>query len=278
MSTPMSLQLPACATAVRIGRLAALEASPRRQTRDTVVLVPGYTGSKEDFLLLLAQLTAAGHRVIAYDQRGQYESAPDDADDTSPEFSYEVEALAQDLLEVIGGTPAHVVGHSFGGLVSRAAAIQDPGRFRSLTLLDSGPAALAGLRALRIELLRPVLLERGKAGVWEYMVNDELPADVAAFSHRRFHANSAAGLLAMGDALVAEADRTAELASTGVPLLVAHGEADDAWPPDVQAEMARRLGARHAVIAGAVHSPAVEQADATARVLLAFWEAVEASP
>ena len=273
MSTPMSLRLPSCTTAVTIGRLAALDSRPERQTGDTVVMVPGYTGSKEDFLLLLTHLTDAGHRVITYDQRGQYESSHDET--SHDETSYELDVLAGDLLEVIGDGPAHVVGHSFGGLVSRLAAISDPSRFRSLTLLDSGPAGLTGMRALRIALLRPVLLERGKAGVWEYMTNDDLPPDVAAFVHRRFHANSHAGLLAMGNALVSEPDRTAELAATGLPLLVVHGVADDAWSPEEQTAMAERLGARHAVIAGAVHSPAVEQPDATARVLLEFWDAVE---
>ena len=35
--------------------------------------------------------------------------------------------------------------------------------------------------------------------------------------------------------------------------------------------MAQRLGAAHEVVAGAVHSPAVEQPEATAKALLAFW-------
>jgi pimeloyl-ACP methyl ester carboxylesterase len=271
MSTPNSLRLPARARAVTLAGLAAIEATPVRQTRPTVVLVPGYTGSKEDFLSILEQLTAAGHRVIAYDQRGQYESVGDE-----DPGSYGIPALGGDLLNLLGDEPAHVVGHSFGGLVARAAAIEDPGRFRSLTLLDSGPSAIPGDRAERIVALRPVLLERGKDGVWEYMESaEELPAEVEAFRHRKFYASSATGLLVMGDELLAEPDRTDALRATGVPVLVAYGEDDDAWPPAVQADMAGRLGAAHAVIPGAMHSPAVEQADATARVLLDFWASVD---
>ena len=236
------------------------------------MLVPGYTGSKEDFLAILELLTAAGHRVIAYDQRGQFESTGG-----ADPAAYEVEALAGELLDVIGGTPAHVVGHSFGGLVSRAAAIREPDRFRSLTLLDSGPSALAGLRAERIGLLRPVLLDGGQPAVWEYMVDPDLPAAVTEFSHRRFHASSPVGLLVMGDALLAEPDRSSALRGTGLPLLVAHGDQDDAWPPPVQQAMARSLGARHEVITDAVHSPAVEQPAATARILLEFWASIEAA-
>jgi pimeloyl-ACP methyl ester carboxylesterase len=267
----MSVQLPACARPVRLGDLAAVEAMPVRQTRATVVLVPGYTGSKEDFLPILEALTDAGHRVIAYDQRGQFESTG--GDDPA---AYEIQALAQDLLDLIGEEPAHVVGHSFGGLVSRAAAIRDRARFRSLTLLDSGPSAIPGVRAATLEIMRPVLVEGGRPAVWEYMVNPELPADVAEFAHRRFHSSSEAGLLVMGDALLAEPDRTGELRGTGLPMLVAHGANDDAWPPEVQAAMALELGARHEVIADAAHSPAVEAPAATARVLLEFWAAVDA--
>ena len=81
----------------------------------------------------------------------------------------------------------------------------------------------------------------------------------------------------MGDALLGAPDRTAELAATGLPLLVAYGAADDAWPPATQADMARRLGARHAVIAGAAHSPGVEQPDATVAVLEEFWSSLDSA-
>ena len=235
---------------------------------DTVVLVPGYTGSKEDFLAILEPLAAAGLRVFAYDQRGQYES-PGGDDPTS----YTVDALALELLDLLRQIgPAHVVGHSFGGLVSRAAALRDPSAMRSLTLLSSGPAALPEHRAEPIRLLRPVLVEGGKESLWEAMpADDTLPDDVAALLKARYDGNAATGLIVMGDALLVEPDRTAELAATGLPLLVAYGEDDDAWAPATQADMARRLGARHAVIADAVHSPAVEQPAATAAVLVEFW-------
>jgi len=79
------------------------------------------------------------------------------------------------------------------------------------------------------------------------------------------------GLRVMGTALREAADRTAELAAAGLPVLVLYGEHDDAWPPDIQAEMAGRLAARVAVIPGAAHSPAVENPAATAQALLDFW-------
>ncbi|BEP12049.1 alpha/beta hydrolase [Acidothermaceae bacterium B102] len=256
------------------GPLAVLTCTPPSPT-DTAVLVPGYTGSKEDFLAILEPLAATGHSVLTYDQRGQFESPGDDEP-----TSYEIGALAGellDLLRLVG--PAHVVGHSFGGLVSRAAALRDPTAFLSLTLLCSGPAAVPGARADAVRTLRPVLAEGGKAALWQRMTElseggEPLPDDVAAFLQRRFDGSSGVGYLVMGDALITEADRTDELRTTGLPMLVAYGADDDAWPPALQADMARRLGVAAAVIAGAAHSPAVEQPDATVAVLHEFWTAV----
>jgi pimeloyl-ACP methyl ester carboxylesterase len=74
--------------------------------------------------------------------------------------------------------------------------------------------------------------------------------------------------------MLGEPDRVAALAATGVPVLVAHGVADDAWTPAAQADMARRLGAGHQVIDRAVHSPAIENPARTLEVLLEFWGTV----
>jgi pimeloyl-ACP methyl ester carboxylesterase len=101
-----------------------------------------------------------------------------------------------------------------------------------------------------------------------------VPEPTRRFLTQRFLRNSAAGLRGMADAMTSEPDRLAELAASGVPVLVAHGVADDAWPPDVQADMARRLGARHEVIDGSIHSPAVENPDRTLAVLVDFWASV----
>ena len=80
----------------------------------------------------------------------------------------------------------------------------------------------------------------------------------------------------MAEAMLNEPDRVAELAAVGLPLLVANGEADDAWLPHVQADMAARLGARHEVINNSIHSPAIENPPRTVEVLLDFWATASA--
>mgnify|MGYP000203294985 CR=1 FL=1 len=53
------------------------------------------------------------------------------------------------------------------------------------------------------------------------------------------------------------------------------GAADDAWPPGLQEDMARRLGAQARVIERAAHSPAAERPGETAAALLEFWEVIQ---
>jgi pimeloyl-ACP methyl ester carboxylesterase len=85
-----------------------------------------------------------------------------------------------------------------------------------------------------------------------------LDAPVQAFLRERMLAASPQALIGMADALTGEPDRVEELRATGLPVLVLHGAADDAWTPEQQAEMARRLGSAYAVVPRAAHSPAVE--------------------
>jgi pimeloyl-ACP methyl ester carboxylesterase len=241
-----------------------------------VLLVPGYTGSKEDFGPILDAIASAGFRVTAIDLPGQFES-PGPAEPGR----YTPDALGAIVREIASGlgAPVHLLGHSFGGLVARAAVIADPAPFADLILMSSGPSALDGVRRARIELLAPVLAAAGLPGVYAAMQAAETstpgyvapPAELGRFLERRFLTSSPVMLQGMADALRTEPDRVAELSRTGVRCLVVHGAADDAWPPAVQAAMAQRLGAAYAVLDGTAHSPAVEDPAATVEALLGFW-------
>lgn len=285
MSTPRSLHLPAHASARTIvtPRLAhaALVAEPAGDPRGVALLVPGFTGSKEDFLAVLDPLADAGFRVITFDQRGQFETAEGHAPD-----GVTLDVLADDLLALVDhaspDAPVHLVGHSFGGLVARTAALRHPERLASLTLLCSGPGALPEVLWPRMQALAGALSSMTLDEVWEAMqaLDREAgvqppPPDIHAFLRRRFVGNDPHALRSKALILVEEPDRTAELAAVaraaGLPLAVMYGADDDAWPPEWQARMADRMGARTTVIDGAGHSPAVDQPATTAAALAQIW-------
>ena len=309
MSTPRSLDLPDQVQRVTIqsrrGRFAALEAQPATGVceRRPALLLPGFTGSKEDFVPVLQPLASAGRRIVAIDMRGQHESpAAPSADGYAPG------ALAADVAAVgeaiAGDHPGvHLVGHSLGGLIAREAALAGEARAVSITLLGSGPGRIDGERAEMLRGMLALMDAAGEAGsdgasgddrtgadqrlratvgqIWDDHLEpraraDGVPEPVIAFLHRRMMGNSPTGLMVMGRYLLTCPDRTAELAGlSGPPILVLYGEVDDAWDPVVQERMARRLAAQRVCIPGAGHSPAVEAPETTASTLTAFWRAAE---
>ena len=284
MSTPPFLDLPSGVQATRLatarGELAALVAAPAAGVhRAPALLVPGIMGSKEDFIAILALLANSGHPVTALDQRGQFES-PGSDDPTADD----VTSLAEDVLAIAGelGEPVHLVGHSFGGIVARAAAIAAPQALRSLTLFDTGAAAVGEPTSTNLALLAQVLPVMDLEQIWvakrQIDAQNEpepLRPDIEEWLHRRFVANHPTSLRRMAEQLLSEPDRVDELRALDLPVLVTYGETEDAWPPPLQEVMAERLAAAHIVISGAGHSPATEQPEVTAQVLSHFWAQVE---
>jgi len=260
-----------------LGSIAALDTGKAAAGTGTVLLLPGYTGSKQDFVPILDPLRDSGFRAVAIDLPGQYESAgPDDEAAYAPLALGEVIAgVTADLAEQ---GPVVLLGHSFGGLVARGAVLAGA-PVAGLVLLCSGPAAFHS--GQRLESLRagdPVLRGQGKAVVYDGTVavgraeRKVLSDTVAAFLRRRFLDSSTAGLLGMGHALQTEPDRVDQLLQAlvvnGVPAAVLAGRGDDAWPLTDQQEMANRLGTELVLIDEAAHSPAVENPEGLLAVLL----------
>ena len=318
MSTPTSLELPDGVRRTTIhtarGAFAALEAVPGSGVceRDAALLVPGYTGSKEDFLAILDLLADDSRHVIAIDMRGQFETA--EAEDPA---GYAAAALGADILAIMQATGArHLVGHSYGGLIGREAVLAGTGvELASFTLMSSGPGALTGPRAKDLRAMLAALdvgdgtrpeggrtagdrthggrtdgdrpdkaaLRAGIAELWRAHLEPQavtagVPGHIVAFLSRRMLGNDPDGLVLMAAHMLAAPDRTAELARLDqLPMLVIYGENDNSWSPAAQENMARRLGARRLCIPAAVHSPAVEAPTTTASALTQFWDAAEAT-
>ncbi|MEV5375415.1 alpha/beta fold hydrolase [Streptomyces nondiastaticus] len=281
MSRPPFLTLPPCARAHRLstarGEFAVHDARPAAPPRGTVLLVPGFTGSKEDFIALLEPVAAAGYRAVAVDGRGQHETeGPRD------EAAYAQAELAQDVLAqaaALGGG-VHLLGHSLGGLVSRAAVLADASPFRSLTLMSCGPAAISAPQQERTRRLIAALGAYDMGAVWLEMRRADaesapaapVPPELDAFLRERWMATVPEQLMATGRQLTSEPDRTPELAAVPLPKHVLSGAVDYAWPVPWMDAMAKELSAVRTVVQGAEHSPNAERPGPTAEALVRFWE------
>lgn len=268
----------------RYGPIAALRArTPSAgQPPPTALLVPGYTGSKEDFAPLLDAIAEAGLDAIAIDMPGQYESGgPDDED------AYLPAALGMVLAELVGklaaeGNQVVLLGHSYGGLVARGAVLAGA-PVAGLTLLGSGPGELPdGFRRQALDFGEPAMREHGIVAAQN--LRDQLDAmnpqpvaapELRALLRERFVRSRPAALLGKARALRTEPDLVSSLARTlhtgGIPCLVVCGEGDDAWSVASQRDMADRLDADFAVISDARHSPNTENPAELLATLIPTW-------
>jgi pimeloyl-ACP methyl ester carboxylesterase len=218
---------------------------------EAVVLIMGATASAITWPPeLLDALTAAGHRVVRFDNRDIGLSTHVDYA-TDP---YTLDDMADDtlgLVDALGIDRAHFVGASMGGMISQLMAIRYPDRVRSLALLITTPGpddrlspTSDGVVAI---VARPAMtdaeLAQRSVDLWRALTGSRFPFDEAHYRElaamdaaRGTNPNSAHGV-----AVFTAPSRIEALATVRVPTLVVQATEDPIFPFDHGETLAKAI-------------------------------------
>ncbi|MFN7745033.1 alpha/beta fold hydrolase [Aquidulcibacter sp.] len=258
----------------------------------------------EDFM---AQLVAAGHRVILFDNRdvglsthfhGVQVASPVRAIagllfGIGFKTAYQVKDMAADavaLLDHLGIEAAHIVGVSMGGMIAQSMAIHHPSRLRSLisVMSTSGARGLPGAPAkLRQRLTarrstapsRAEAIEIGRRTLELISYPDPARAPDAFINHSAAaydRAYDPKGTLRQLIAILADGARAGQLAKVTAPTLVIHGKQDELVPLACGVDTARRIqGAKLEVIDQMAHDLPPSKTKQMADLIITHTQSVE---
>ncbi len=223
------------------------------------------------------ELLSTRYSCLSFDNRGIGMSQPAGG-------ALRLEQLAADVSALIGhfGWPAaHIIGHSFGGLIALQLALSDRARVRSLTLLC---AFARGADASRLSFDLVWILTRMRFGP-EAMRRKAFMELVLPVGHPEMHTAAMAQRLSgivghdIADAppivseqisLMRKSDLSGRLAElAGIPTLVVNGEKDRIARPELGRALAAGIpGARYVEVAGAGHTLPVIDPERCAELVL----------
>lgn len=260
------------------GPLAVLESGA--PSRDRVVLVPGVTGSKEDFWFLFPQLVAAGFFVQSFDMAGQYESWPAGPENLDPpRVTYDYDLFVDDLVAFLeaGSTPAHLLGYSFAGVVAQLVAVRRPDLLSSLTLLSTPPVAGRAYRRIRrvgwLDSMADASTAAALMKLGIVLNVQHVGPGRLRFVRDRFALTRPSSHGQVMALMQSTPDLATALADAPFPLLVAVG-VHDLWPLELHRRFAASLGATLAVYRTG-HSPCETAPHQLSRDLLALYAKAE---
>ena len=243
---------------------------------DVVIFSHGFLMDHEMFAPQVDALTAAGWRVITWDERGFGETEFDGA----PFTYWDSASDCLGLLDHLGVDRAVLGGMSQGGFLSLRAALTAPDRVRALILIDTQAGAESEEAKEAYGPMGEMWLSVGPV--------DELAEAIAhlIIGDPDENARWIAKWQARPKELIAEPmqclldreDITERLGEIRCPALVIHGTNDEGIPMDLGEVLAAGLpGADEVVqIEGAAHAPNLTHPDPVNAAILPFLDGLPA--
>ncbi len=224
----------------------------------------------------VAARLASRYAVLRYDHRGHGQS-------DAPPGPYTLAVLADDAAQLISEQaegPVHFVGLSMGGMTAQALAAAHPQLVKSIVVANAASWYDDAARALWQARVDTVLTQGVAAiadGAMQRWFTPEFRADVAgggaqrvAALRARLEKTNAAAYAASCEA-VAGIDFRASNRQIACPTLVIAGTRDEATPVAMSEAICHSIGGAQLRTLDAAHLSAVEQPQAFAQCLEAFF-------
>lgn len=221
------------------------------------------------------------YRVIAYDHRGQGDSAP-------AAGGYDMDSLTEDAVDLIRGThsdPCHFVGLSMGGFVGMRLAARYPELVRSLTLLNTSAMPDPLGKRIRFRAMQAFVSVFGPgpllSQVLPVMFGESFRADASRRGEleRWIHHVQSLPRRIVGPVggVIGRKPIVDELKYIRCPTLVLTGDEDATTPPaEAERIVSQISGARLVRLEGCGHTSTVEAPDAVNRAIGEFLASVDA--
>jgi pimeloyl-ACP methyl ester carboxylesterase len=255
-------------------------------TGSPVVLVCGLSQPAGAWnLAMVPALTAAGYRVVTFDNRGV-------APSSAPPAPYSVDEMVDDtlgLLDHLGLESAHIVGYSMGGWIAETLAFRHPERVLSAVFIGSCNVGTSWEKAITtverdLARLDPELPKWFNAvETMRYLPNHDLQLDATVDTWLALIGDLEPwpnpGRLGQYEAALAwslDVERTRRWPELTRPCLVLAFEHDVDSPPTRAREAAARIPAASFVeLAGASHLGVFTHAESVAAAVLNFFAGVD---
>lgn len=239
---------------------------------EPVLLLHGLGGSWRDWEPQLNGGLSRRYRSIVVEARGHGRS-------DRPPGAFRFALFAEDLAavcKILGVERAHVIGHSMGGMIAQALALDHPDLVATLVLADTSGRTDARLRAANraaAELIAAnglaAMLDGFESLMWGPRARAERHDLVRSYAREQGSNDPASLVRAMG--AIAELDHLDRLQTVAQPALVVWGEEDTLTPREHAEALALVIPSAELVtMPGCGHLTILEDPDRFSAIVLEF--------